>query len=432
MLKPVLRFSVVLILSVFILSACNLPRSSANNPSSSDILITAAAQTVVAQLTQAASNAPATPTPLGVLPSSTQPPATQAPATEVPASSTSTLVPPSPTQLPTQMPATKTPVPTPCNWANFVTDVSYPDGSFVPAGSTFVKTWRLKNIGSCTWTSSYDLVFSDGTRMGGASSQKLTSSNVAPGETLDVSVTLKAPSTPGSYEGDWLLQDKSGNEFGIGQDAQSAFWVKIDSVEAARVSMKTGRTAVSVDGHVVKNGMTSYLIGALANQYMMVNINSSDRQVYLEIQAPDGTFLASADDKLESWEGTLPENGDYVLTIFTPGSASDFTYTVTIPVRIKFKSGAISASQDGTIGANDTNSYLLRALKGQTMTVTIDSDNSDVVLNIYGLQDGKTYVKASLGESTATFKLPSTQDYVIQCVSNGSSTENYTITFKVQ
>src|SRR5512143_3278895 len=39
-----------------------------------------------------------------------------------------------------------------CDWAQFVADVTVPDGTSYAPGTTFTKTWRLKNIGSCTWT----------------------------------------------------------------------------------------------------------------------------------------------------------------------------------------------------------------------------------------------------------------------------------------
>ena len=46
-----------------------------------------------------------------------------------------------------------------CDWAQFVADVTVPDGTSYAANTAFRKTWRLKNIGACTWTTSYALVF---------------------------------------------------------------------------------------------------------------------------------------------------------------------------------------------------------------------------------------------------------------------------------
>ena len=70
--------------------------------------------------------------------------------------------------IPTSTFVIKTPVPVSrCDAASFVTDVTYPDGSLVARGSTFVKTWRVKNAGTCSWTSSYALVFISGDSMSG-------------------------------------------------------------------------------------------------------------------------------------------------------------------------------------------------------------------------------------------------------------------------
>jgi hypothetical protein len=50
---------------------------------------------------------------------------------------------------------------------------------------------------------------------------------VAPGSTVDLSVNLTAPNSPGSYKGNWILRNDSGVLFGIGASANVAFWVQI-------------------------------------------------------------------------------------------------------------------------------------------------------------------------------------------------------------
>src|SRR5512142_1040922 len=74
-----------------------------------------------------------------------------------------------------------------CDWAQFVADVTVPDGTRYDPGATFTKTWRLRNIGTCTWTTSYSMVFDSGTQMGNTTSVAFPNS-VAPGATVDVSV----------------------------------------------------------------------------------------------------------------------------------------------------------------------------------------------------------------------------------------------------
>jgi hypothetical protein len=133
------------------------------------------------------------------------------------------------TMLPTAMPSV-TPTPIPCNWAQFISDVTYPDDSELGPSDSFTKTWRLKNIGSCTWTSGYSLIFKTGDPMDAPASQQLTSGTVAPGGTLDVSVNLKTPNVAGTYQGFFKLKSADNEEFGIGADADGAFWVKVKVV----------------------------------------------------------------------------------------------------------------------------------------------------------------------------------------------------------
>ncbi len=129
--------------------------------------------------------------------------------------------------LPTLIYKTNTPAPVVyCNAAAFITDVSVGDGTVIGQGQDFTKTWRLQNTGSCTWSPSYDLVFSGGDRMSAPNAVALPD-YVQPGEAIDLSVDMTAPSHNGEYQGYWKLRDGSGNVFGIGAQAQTAFWVDI-------------------------------------------------------------------------------------------------------------------------------------------------------------------------------------------------------------
>lgn len=156
-----------------------------------------------------------TPTPTGTPPTPT--------ATSTPSSPTPTVTgtPPSPT--PTR---TGTVQPAACDRAQFVADVTIPDGTLFTPGTVFTKTWRLKNVGTCTWSTSYMLIFDTGSKMGGPDSLALTKS-VAPGQTIDLSVTLTAPNSGGTFRGYWKFKNAAGVPFGIGTDGTKSFWVEI-------------------------------------------------------------------------------------------------------------------------------------------------------------------------------------------------------------
>src|SRR6476620_109667 len=113
------------------------------------------------------------------------------------------------------------------DWAQFVADVTVPDGSIFDPSQAFTKTWRLRNIGTCTWTTSYTMVFDSGTQMGSTASVPFGAS-VAPGATIDLSVSMTAPNSAGHYIGYWKFKNASGTAFGIGFNANKDWWVEIN------------------------------------------------------------------------------------------------------------------------------------------------------------------------------------------------------------
>ncbi len=216
------RLAFIMVSGLVLLSACNLPSRPTSEPTDPSLVYTAAAQTVQAQLTQSAIGTAVvfpTFTPVAGEPTSTQALPTVTPIGNITPLPTATSVAPTATS-PSVL----------CDQVSFVEDVTYPDDTELAPGTTFVKTWRLRNNGSCTWTSSYFIVFDSGDAMSGPASVQLTSGTVSPGSTVDVSVTLKAPETPGTYRGNWKLRNGAGATFGIGEAAGKPFWVQIKVV----------------------------------------------------------------------------------------------------------------------------------------------------------------------------------------------------------
>jgi hypothetical protein len=114
-------------------------------------------------------------------------------------------------------------------------DVTVPDGTVFTPNQTFTKTWRLKNTGTCSWTPSYSVAFSDGNSMNGPATQALTG-NVNPGQTVDISVNFTAPAAPGDYKGNYRLRNAAGLLF-------SNFYVQI-KVHAATPPTAVPPTAI--------------------------------------------------------------------------------------------------------------------------------------------------------------------------------------------
>jgi hypothetical protein len=188
----------------------------------SELINTQAAQTIMANLTQ--TGADDTPVFTDIPPSATLPPT---PTWTQPPTATSTAVPPSATPVP----PTPTPTAVPCNWIQFIDDVTVKDGTIFPPNNMFNKTWRLKNIGLCTWTRDYLLVFDSGERMDGPAAVQI-GENIDPGETVDLSVELVSPKSAGKYRGNWRLSTPGGQIFGLGASADKPFWVEINVIES--------------------------------------------------------------------------------------------------------------------------------------------------------------------------------------------------------
>lgn len=96
-------------------------------------------------------------------------------------------------------------------WDIATVDVNVPDNTVMSPGQEFVKTWKIKNTGACTWGEGYKLIYSYGDKMSGAA-QALTAA-IAPGQEVEVSVSFKAPDLPGSYQSFWTLQNPKGVAF---------------------------------------------------------------------------------------------------------------------------------------------------------------------------------------------------------------------------
>jgi len=96
------------------------------------------------------------------------------------------------------------------------------DGSQVNAGQSFTQTFRMRNSGTTMWTTStsgYTLNFVSGSQMGAPNYVTLPNS-VSPGNEVNISVSMTAPTTPGTYTGYWRMNNPSGIFFGDQVSAQ--------------------------------------------------------------------------------------------------------------------------------------------------------------------------------------------------------------------
>lgn len=180
----------LLLLSLIILAACSSATPTAAPTQDLTAFRTEVAATVLAQM----------PTFIALTPSATLP----STATASPTSSAT----PAPSLTITA--TTVTPVGTiatlaSADHAKFVSQ-SVADGTAFAPGQVFTQTWTLQNTGTTTWTAGYRLRFFSGNAFG-APAEIALGQEVAPGQTVDIGIQMKAPLTPGEYRSDWVMSN---------------------------------------------------------------------------------------------------------------------------------------------------------------------------------------------------------------------------------
>lgn len=180
----------------------------------------------LACLTACSDSSTSTPTP-NPSPTDPAPLATQAPVPTSEALATNT-----PEPAPTATPSTNTSTNTTANCTNRagnVRDATVPDDTVFKPGATFVKTWRIKNVGTCAWGAGYTVIFSVGDQMQVApqNANGVAIPATQPGAEAEVSVNLQASFKVGKYKGFWLLRGADGKTFGTGSEGNIPFWVQI-------------------------------------------------------------------------------------------------------------------------------------------------------------------------------------------------------------
>ncbi len=115
------------------------------------------------------------------------------------------------------------------NKVKFVEDVTIPDGTIVSPGKPFTKTWKFQNVGTCIWSDLYSFEFVDGNVMDANTRIPFPKDIIVrPNGTMEMSVYMTAPETPGQYQGNWKISSPYGQLFGTGDNGDKSVWVKIE------------------------------------------------------------------------------------------------------------------------------------------------------------------------------------------------------------
>jgi hypothetical protein len=198
----------------------------------------------------------------------------------------------------------------------FVADVNIPDDTVFAPAERFTKRWKLRNNGTCSWSSEYSVLFVGGDQMSAAESIPLAVAAVV-GQTVDVAIDMIAPDEPGTYRGNWQIANAAGEPFGIDGQIEDAFWLRI-VVEEEAVPGATVEPGSGAIGGVVWD---DFCINGAPGRGCQESGDGSG------IFTADGTFdglesalseitISLAEDACPS-DGTLPTAGKLIDTAVT-------------------------------------------------------------------------------------------------------------------
>jgi hypothetical protein len=100
-----------------------------------------------------------------------------------------------------------------------------------------------------------------------------------------------------------------------------------------RIKFAKGKSSGTYSGAVIRGDEDTFIVGAGGGQRMTVSITALEHNAVFQIAGPDGNYLPNAGDTDDqtSWNGTLPSNGDYRITV--GGTRGNATYKLTVGIK---------------------------------------------------------------------------------------------------
>ena len=250
---------------------------------------------------------------------------------------------------------------------------------------------------------------------------------------------------------DYILQSVS-----VGQATSYTLRVSIEPPGSAgqeRIVFKSGATTATRSGNLSPSGANEYVLTAAAGQRMHVQTTGYSAPVHFTLSSPDGQTWSgeagASDVYIFTKEVFLPEDGDYVVTLSVPAGEESTRYDVTftidsslrpteLPEQVEFGSGASSAERSGLLpDGRGVKEYVLSANEGQTMSVTVTSDDAPLSLIITTPSGVQRIPETSPAEGahqiSHSFSLAESGDYVVTLnKADHTPSTRYTVTFRIQ
>ncbi len=201
----------------------------------------------------------------------------------------------------------------PCAKASLVSETII-DGTIYKPGEQFTKTWEIKNTSTCTWDSSYRIIFWNGNILGGAYYYSLPQS-VPPEGIIPISLVLTTPAEDGTYKSEWALQTPDKVNFGVGEYS-APFYAQV----VVSSSAKPNYAITSVTYEMVRVPATGCPANVTYTAYATVSVNGPLEFKYRWAQS-DGHTVNNPDIIKMDAAGSIVLSNPWQLNLATdPGT----------------------------------------------------------------------------------------------------------------
>lgn len=184
-----------------------------------------------------------------------------------------------------------------------------------------------------------------------------------------------------------------------------------------RVAFAEGATEGVVSGVIDAGATIGYLVGSSSDQPLLLDVESTNRDLTLSVTSAEShTPLPNMRPASNLWQALSPYTGDYFVEIHGGSASEHYRLAITIPARITFARGEVSARRTGRTPGGLPVDYVLRVQGGQALSLALHTSGGVGVLRVFALQDGAAEVRASDRRTSARVTLQQPADCVVEVV----------------
>jgi hypothetical protein len=189
-------------------------------------------------------------------------------------------------------------------------------------------------------------------------------------------------------------------------------------------------TAAVMQGTISPGQLVVYTVQAEQYQAMTLKVESTNKDVTLEVFDPSGNLAFDPGKMYANWQWQLPQTGLYTIKLVGGAMTESYTLTTKVAKQFSFPAGTHKITMYGTNHGGLIQSYGIKLSAGTHLTVSLDVPSSKAYLDVFGVKTG-ALLNFTAHANSWTGTLPETQEYVIEVIPTGGYLMSYGLTVSV-